>query len=58
MARCMCNDGMEGDLQIGEVVYLREIPNMPGHCVLLRNKRAPLVGYHLDRFQLLSEDDV
>jgi hypothetical protein len=58
LARCMYNDGMEDDLQIGEVVYLREIPNMGGHCIVLRNKKVPLVGYHLDRFQLLSEDEV
>ena len=58
MARCTCNDGMEHDLQIGEVVYLREIPNMGGHCVILRNKKTPLVGYHLDRFELLDKDEV
>jgi hypothetical protein len=57
MARCICNDGMEGDLKVGEVVYLREIPNMGGHCVILRNRKMPLVGYHLDRFQLLDESD-
>jgi len=27
---------------------------MRGHCVVLRNKRTPLVGYHLDRFTLLE----
>jgi hypothetical protein len=57
MARCTCNDGIEDDLQIGEVVYLREIPNMAGHCVILRDKKAPLVGYHLDRFELLAENE-
>jgi hypothetical protein len=58
MARCISDEGMRGDLKIGEVVYIREIPNMRGHCVILRNERMPLVGYHLDRFELLDEDDV
>ncbi|MGO8752490.1 MAG: hypothetical protein ACLQNE_41655 [Thermoguttaceae bacterium] len=57
MARCICNDTMQGELEVGEVVYLREIPNMGGHCVILRNKKPPLVGYHLDRFELLDEDE-
>ena len=57
MARCICNAGMEKELRIGEVVYLREIPNMGGHCVILRNMKLPLVGYHLDRFEILSEDE-
>ena len=58
MARCVSNDALENDLRVGEVVYLREIPNMSGHCVILRDKKLPLVGYHLDRFEMLSEDDV
>ena len=49
---------MEQDLEIGQVVYLREIPNMQGHCVVLRNGKPPLVGYHLDRFELLGKDGV
>lgn len=57
MARCISNEGMENDLNVGEVVYIREIPNMGGHCVVLRNMKVPLVGYHLDRFELLKEDD-
>ena len=58
MARCISNEGMADDLEVGETVYLREIPNMGGHCVVLRNGKMPLVGYHLDRFELLDEDDV
>lgn len=57
MARCVSNAGIEADLQIDEVVYLREIPNMRGHCIILRNNKPPLVGYHLDRFQMLREDE-
>ena len=56
LARCVNNAAMEQDLEIGQVVYLREIPNMQGHCVVLRNGKPPLVGYHLDRFELLGKD--
>jgi hypothetical protein len=58
MAKCICNDKMERDLKLGEVYYIKEIPNMRGHCVVLRNKKTPLIGYHLDRFELLQEVDV
>lgn len=57
MARCVSNDGLARELRVGEVYYVREIPNMRGHCVVLRNKRTPLVGYHLDRFTLLEEHE-
>ncbi len=57
MARCVSNDGMVKELRVGEVYYVREIPNMRGHCVVLRNKGTPLVGYHLDRFTLLEEHE-
>ena len=56
-ARVLYNDGVKRDLKVGEIVYIREIPNMRGHCVVLRNRKAPLVGYHLDRFELLTDDD-
>ena len=56
MARCISNEGMADDLKVGEIVYIREIPNMGGHCVILRNNEMPLIGYHLDRFELLDED--
>jgi hypothetical protein len=58
MAKCICNDKMGKDLKVGEVYYIKEIPNMRGHCVVLRNKKTPLIGYHLDRFELLHDDDV
>jgi len=56
MAKCICNEGMERVLARGEVVYIKEIPNMRGHCFVIRDKRLPLVGYHLERFELLKED--
>ncbi|MCC6123727.1 MAG: hypothetical protein IT426_02090 [Pirellulales bacterium] len=55
MAECICNEGMEKELKLGEGCYIKEIPNMQGHCVILRNKKTPLVGYHLDRFKLADE---
>jgi hypothetical protein len=58
MAKCLCNMQMEKDLKIDEVCYIREIPNMEGHCVVLRNKKPPLIGYHLDRFELLPNEDI
>jgi hypothetical protein len=58
MARCTYNDSMAEELEVGGVYYVREIPNMRGHCIVLRNGEAPLVGYHLDRFELMKEDDV
>jgi hypothetical protein len=58
MARCTFNDKMEDDLEVGGVYYVREIPNMRGHCVVLSNGKMPLIGYHLERFELLDEDEV
>ena len=56
LAKCTYNDGMEDDLSVGEIAYVREIPNMPGHCIILRTGKLPLVGYHLDRFELVQEE--
>ena len=53
MARCLCADGLGKDIAVGDVVYVREIPNMLGHCIVLKNGAQPLVGFHLDRFELL-----
>jgi hypothetical protein len=57
MARCVFNAGMEKEIQLNDVVYVREISNMRGHCVILRNKKLPLIGYHLDRFELLKDEE-
>ena len=55
MARCIDNEGIS--LELNAIVYVREIPNMPGHCIILASHSLPLVGYHLDRFVLLSDED-
>jgi hypothetical protein len=52
MATCTNNECMEQVLEVGAVYYIREIPNMRGHCVILRDGQLPMVGYHLDRFEL------
>ena len=57
MARCLCADGLSEDIAVGDVVYVREIPNMLGHCIVLKNGFMPMVGYHLDRFELLYPYD-
>ena len=45
-------------------VFLGEIPNMPGHCVVVEhlvkglNPGKIYTGFHTDRFQELSKDEV
>jgi hypothetical protein len=56
LAECLYNDGIENFVQVGEVVYVREIPNMQGHCVVVANGKPPIVGYHLDRFRILPQE--
>lgn len=43
-------------------MFMGEIPNMPGHCVVLvedprDGKQRMLLGYHPDNFIELSEDE-
>ena len=40
-------------------VFLGEIPNMPGHCVVLNHKSGKIFsGYHIENFKELKEDEV
>lgn len=40
-------------------VFLGEIPNMPGHCVVLNHRTGKVYsGYHTDNFIELTEDEV
>jgi len=40
------------------LVFLGEIPNMPGHCVVAEVGTGRLhVGYHTERFVELREDE-
>lgn len=52
LAVCVDNEGMEHLLKLGETVYLRELPNMRGHCLILAEGRHPIFGYHLERFRM------
>ena len=58
LAKCLDSAGIEKKIKKGEVVYIKEISNMPGHCVVIKTGKLPIVGYHLDRFRLLSKDEV
>jgi len=51
LARCLWAKGFEDILQEGAEYFIREIPNMPGHVVVL-GAGVPLVGIHLERFEL------
>ncbi len=39
-------------------IYLGEIPNMPGHCVVLDLKTGRMfTGYHTENFVELNDDE-
>lgn len=57
LAMCTLPDGMEADLGFGEIVYVRELPNLEGHGVVYRHRRDPLAPVHLGRFRLLRTDE-
>jgi len=40
------------------MVYLGEIPNMNGHCVIARQDGTISVGWHIENFRELDEDEV
>ena len=38
-------------------IFLGEIPNMPGHCVVVADGGIVIAGYHTDNFiEILPED--
>ena len=53
LARCVYVEGLEHCLVSGALYYVREIPNMRGHVVALTSGANPVVGVHLERFELL-----
>lgn len=57
MATCVDNRGLEEVMQVGDTCYVREIPNLRGHCVILRSGQPPVVGWHLERFELHEDYD-
>jgi len=43
---------------VGEpVLFIGELVNMPGHCVLVRKDGKVLWGYHTDNFIELTEEE-
>lgn len=43
----------------GPFVFLGEIPNMRGHCVVMDRKTGKLhAGYHPENFREMTEDEV
>lgn len=58
LATCCDNAGMEADIDKGDVFYVREIPNMSGHVLAIRQRDSRIwVGLHLERFELTNADD-
>ena len=55
LAHCTFVEGMEQCLTLGELYYIREIPNMKGHVLALCRGGIPVVGAHLERFEFLRE---
>jgi hypothetical protein len=44
---------------VGEaLLFVGEITNMPGHCVLVRKDGKVLWGYHTDNFIELMEEEL
>jgi len=40
-------------------IYLGEIPNMPGHCVVAGNWTGRIYsGYHIENFRVATEEEV
>jgi len=38
--------------------FLGEIPNMPGHCILIDCKGRVHPGFHMDSFEEIPEEDM
>jgi hypothetical protein len=39
-------------------LFLGEIPNMPGHCVVLGEGSRVIVGYHTENFKEIPPEDM
>lgn len=40
------------------VLFLGEIKNMEGHCIVVKKNGKVLWGYHTDNFEALTEDEI
>lgn len=51
MRICVENTNMEDMLVVGKSYYIKEIADMPGHCIAIGHNVLPLVGIHMNRFE-------
>jgi hypothetical protein len=48
-----------GNFRTGEVLlYLGEIQQMPGHCIVVNNEGKVFWGYHTDNFREPTEEEL
>jgi len=40
------------------LIYLGEIVNMPGHCIIAGKSGKVYFGYHIENFRELTDDEV
>ena len=55
MAKCTDAEAIP-ELEEGKLYFIQEIPNMPGHVVVLGHLCAPLVGVHIERFKMYDPE--
>ena len=52
-------DGFGSDSEINRFIYLGEIPNMLGHCVIIgKLTNTVYSGWHTEIFEEIPEDEV
>lgn len=44
--------------ELARVLYLGEIPNMPGHCIIVTTSGDVMWGFHTEDFEEIPEDEV
>lgn len=65
-ARWLANDSTRfhnpSTFKVPTLLFLGEIPNMPGHCVVIDNAMGNsskmLIGYHTNDFRELTDEEV
>lgn len=46
------------EAMICEYLYLGEIPNMTGHCAVIDDTGHVEVGYHVDDFREMTDEEI
>ncbi len=57
-SRCRLTKDVFGFDSIREFLYLGEIPNMTGHCAVIDSTGRVEVGYHVEDFRELTDNEV